>query len=206
MPFCTSCGRPLTGEGRFCAACGTPQAAALPADQHPAQHPAPLPTGPAPPPAPGARRPFPGWAVALFVVIALCAITGFAAVFLPLLILGGIASTFESIGPTPGAVSAAQVRTGVRAIQVGIETWRADNSGGVYPPEAVVTPARFDAYVDPWPVNPYAGGLMQPGEGPGGYVYVRLPGGEGYTLTGYGGDGAPVTTAGGANASASPAP
>jgi len=35
---------------------------------------------------------------------------------------------------------------------------------------------------------------------------VRLPGGEGYTLTGYGGDGAPVAAAG-ANAPATlPAP
>ena len=207
MLYCSSCGRPLTGEGRFCAACGAPQGVAPPpAAQHPAQHPSPMLPGQAPPPPPGARQPFPGWAVALFVVIALCAIAGFAAFVLPLFILGGIASTFESIAPTPGAGSAGEVRTGVRAIQVGIETWRADSAGGLYPPEAVVTPARFGAYVAPWPVNPCTGGPMQPGGGPGDYDYVRLPDGKGYTLTGFGGDGAPVTAAGGANASALPTP
>ena len=53
MPYCSSSGRPLTGEGRFCAACGAPQAVA-------------------PLPAPGAHRPYPGRAVALFVVTAVC--------------------------------------------------------------------------------------------------------------------------------------
>ena len=87
------------------------------------------------------------------------------------------------------------MRTGVHNIQMGIETWRADNARGTYPPEVVVTPERLGTYVDPWPVNPYTGGPMQPGGGPGNYDYVRLPGGEGYTLTGYGGDGDPVLTA-----------
>ena len=84
--------------------------------------------GQAPPPAPGARQPFPGWAVALFVIIALCAIAGFAAFVLPLFILGGIVSSIESIAPSPGVDRAAEVRTGVRNIQMGIETWRADNA------------------------------------------------------------------------------
>jgi hypothetical protein len=57
-----------------------------------------------------------------------------------------------------------------------------------------VTPAGLGRYVDPWPRNPYTGGLMQPGGGPGDYFYRRLPGGDGYTLTGYGGDGAPLLT------------
>jgi len=196
MSYCSSCGRPLTGESRFCSACGAPQAVAPPpAAQHPAQHPSPAPPGQAPPPAPGARRPFPGWAVALLVVIALCVIAAVAAFVLPLFILGGIVSSLESIIPSPGADGAAQVRTGVRDIQMGIETWRAGNASDTYPPEAVVTPERLGRYVDPWPVNPYAGGPMQPGGGPGDYDYVRLPGGEGYTLTGYGGDGDPVLTA-----------
>ena len=195
MPYCSSCGLPLTGEGRFCAACGAPQAVAPPpAAQHPAAHPVPAPPGQAPPPAPGTRQPFPGWAVALLVVIALCVIAAFAAFVLPLFILGGIVSTIESIAPSPGADRAAEVRTGVRTIQMGIETWRADNARGTYPPEAVVTPERLGTYVDPWPVNPCTGGSMQPGGGPGDYAYVRLPGGEGYTLTGYGGDGDPVLT------------
>ena len=189
MPYCSSCGRPLTGEGRFCAACGAPQAITPP----PAQHPAPVLPGQAPPPAPGARRPFPGWAVALFVILAISAVSVLAIFVLPFLLLGSIFSAVEKASPADA--QAAGVRSGVRSIQMGIETWRADNARGSYPPKAAVTPERLGRYVDPWPANPYAGGPMQPGGGPGDYDYVRLPGGEGYTLTGYGGDGDPVLTA-----------
>jgi hypothetical protein len=196
MPYCQSCGRPLAGEGRFCAACGAPQAVAPRPLQYPVRnYSSPVSPGQAPPPAPGARRPFPGWAVALFVIIALCVIAAFAALVVPLFIVGGIVSNLESFAPSPGADVAAEVRAGVGAIQMGIEKWRADNGRGTYPPAAVVTPERLGRYVDPWPVNPCAGGPMRPGAGPGEYDYVRLSGGEGYTLIGYGGDGAPVHTA-----------
>jgi len=125
MAYCSSCGRPLAGEGRFCAACGAPQAAASP----PAQHPSLPPTGQAPPPAPRARRPFPGWAVALFVVIALCMSAAFAAFFLPLFILGGLISSIEPRAPTARAeaprtpfpaatTSMAEGRSGLRVVSV----------------------------------------------------------------------------------------
>ncbi|MEI6450699.1 MAG: hypothetical protein WCP98_12250 [Actinomycetes bacterium] len=198
MPYCPSCGQPLTGEGRFCAACGAPQAVAPPPPpphppQHPASHPPSVLPGQAPPPVSPQRRPFPGWAVAFFVILAISVASLLAVFVMPLLILGSIFSAVEKA--LPGIDRAAQVRSGVRTIQTGIETWRADNARGAYPPEAVVTPARLGRYVDPWPVNPYTGGPMQPGAGPGDYHYVRLPGGEGYRLTGYGGDGAPLLTA-----------
>ena len=194
MPYCSSCGRPLTGEGRFCAACGAPQALAPPpAPQHQAPRPAPVLPGQAPPPAPGARRPFPGWAVAFIVILAISAVSLFAVFALPFLVIGSIFSAVEKA--LPADVRAAGVRSGVRTIQMGLEAWRADNARGMYPPEAVVTPARLGSYVDPWPVNPYTGGPMQPGRGAGDYDYVRLPGRQGYRLTGYGGDGAPVLSA-----------
>jgi hypothetical protein len=129
MPYCSWCGRPLTGEGRFCAACGAPQAAAqAPAVLHQAQQPSPLLTGQAPPP-PGARRPFPGWAVALFVVIALCMIAALAAFALPLFILGGIVSSIESQAPVSPAyarrtpfpaatTSMSEGRSGLRIVSV----------------------------------------------------------------------------------------
>ena len=198
MLNCSSCGRPLTGEGRFCAACGAPQPVAPPpAVQYPVQHPAPVLPGQAPAPAPGARRPFPGWAVAFFVILALSAVSLVALFVLPLMMFGSVVSSVQQALPAdlPAAdLSAAEVRTGVRNLQMGIETWRADSARGTYPPEAVVTPARLGRYVDPWPVNPYTGAPMQPGAGAGDYDYVRLPGGEGYTLTGFGDDGAPVLT------------
>ena len=195
MPYCSSCGRPLTGEGRFCAACGAPQAVAPPpAAQHLVAHSAPAPPGQAPPPAPGARRPFPGWAVALFVVIALCVIAAFAAFVLPLFILGGIVSSLESIVPSPGVDHAAEVRTGVRTIQMGIEVWRADHASGRYPPVAVVTPEGLGRYVEPWPQDPYAGGPMLPTGARGGYTYTRAADGLSFALGGYGADGAVVLT------------
>jgi hypothetical protein len=165
--------------------------------QYPVQHPAPVLPGQAPAPAPGARRPFPGWAVAFFVILALSAVSLVALFVLPLMMFGSVVSSVQQALPAdlPAAdLSAAEVRTGVRNLQMGIETWRADSARGTYPPEAVVTPARLGRYVDPWPVNPYTGAPMQPGAGAGDYDYVRLPGGEGYTLTGFGDDGAPVLT------------
>lgn len=194
MLYCSSCARPLTGEGRFCAACGAPQAVAPPlAMQHPVELPPSVPPGQAPPPLPRVRQPFPGWAVAFFVILAVSAASLFAMFVLPFMILGSIFSAVEE--SLPAVDRAAQVRSGVRDIQMGIEGWRADDGRDTYPPKAVVTPARLGRYVDPWPQNPYIGGPMQPGGGPGGYDYVRLPGGGGYTLTGYGSDGYPVLTA-----------
>lgn len=129
MTHCPSCGRPLTGEGRSCAACGAPQAPPSAAMQHPAHHPAPAVTGQAPPPRPGARQPFPGWAVAFFVIMALCTIVAIAVFVLPMLILGSIVSTVESIAstfpadaprtPSPAATtSMSEGRSGLRVVSV----------------------------------------------------------------------------------------
>jgi hypothetical protein len=126
MPYCSSCGRPLAGEGRFCAACGAPQAVAPPPA---AQHPASVVTGRAPPPAPGARQPFPGWAVAFFVIMALCTIVAIAVFVLPMLVLGSIVSSIESITPvvpaearrtpSPAATtSMSEGRSGLRVVSV----------------------------------------------------------------------------------------
>ena len=185
MPYCSSCGRPLTGEGRFCAACGAPQAVAPPPAQHPAQHPSPVLPGQAPPAATGARQPFPGWAVALFVVIALFAIAAFAAFVLPMFILGGIVSSIESIAPSPADVHAAEARAGVQTIRMGIEAWRADHASGRYPPAAVVTPEGLGKYVDPWPRDPCTGGPILPTGARGGYTYTRAADGLSFTLTGH---------------------
>ena len=193
MPYCSSCGRGLTGEGRFCAACGAPQTASrAPAAQHPPQPPSPAPHGQAPPPIVRERQPFPGWAVAFFVILAVSAVTLFAVFVLPFLILGGVFSAVERA--LPADPHSAAVRAGLRSIQMGIEAWRADSARGTYPPPAIVTPKGLDGSVDPWPVNPFTDGPMQPGGGPGDYKYARLPGGKGYTLTGYGGDGSPEVT------------
>jgi hypothetical protein len=135
MPYCSSCGQLLTGEGRFCAACGAPQEVESP----PPPHLPPVPAGRAPPPAAGVRRPFPGWAVALLVVLAVSVVSSFALFVLPFLIVGSVFSAVEQV--LPADAHSAGVRTGVRDIQTGIESWRAADSRGSCPPEAAVTPA-----------------------------------------------------------------
>jgi hypothetical protein len=50
---------------------------------------------------------------------------------------------------------------------------------GEAPAEA--SQATLGAFVSPWPDNPFTGAPMQPGDGPGDYVYRSL-GGAGYEL------------------------
>jgi hypothetical protein len=195
MSHCSSCGRPLTGEGRFCAACGAPQAdtplpdTPLSAAQHPAQHPSVVSTGQAPPPVLPRRQPFPGWAVALFVILAISAVSLFALFVLPFLVIGSVFSAVEK--GWPAEVHAAEVRAGLRSIETGIEAWRADHASGRYPPAAVVTPEGLGKYVDPWPQDPYSGGPMLPTGARGGYRYTRAADGSSFTLTGHDDAGTP---------------
>jgi hypothetical protein len=187
MPHCSSCGRPLTGEGRFCAACGAPQTVTplLAAQQPPLQHPSAVPTGQAPPPVLSPRQPFPGWAIAFFIILALTVASLFAMFVFPLFLIGGLVSSIESIVPSPIDAGEPQVRAGVRTIETGIEAWRADHASGRYPPAAVVTPEGLGKYVDPWPQDPYNGGPMLPTGARGGYTYTRASDGLSFTLTGY---------------------
>lgn len=205
MPFCSSCGRPLTGEGRFCAACGAPQAAAepsaAPGEVPSAAVPAPSwPVGEAPPPAVAPRRPFPGWAVVLFVLGVLAVAGVVAALVVPLLLMGGVVTAVDKLAPgaveklVPTGLPAVDVPVGVLEIQAGIEQWRVDHDSALYPPSAEVTPERLGEYVDPWPQNPYAGSPMLPTGAPGDFTYVRAANGLSYELTGYGEDGTPVLT------------
>ena len=200
MPYCSSCGRPLVGQGWFCQACGAPQAAAppsaapavLPAAAPPAAGPASPPVGQAPPPVLRPRQPFPGWAVALFVAVILGVLSLFAVFVLPFIILGSMFSALERT--LPDDLHAAEVRTGVRNMQMGIEMWRADHAGGRYPPVAAVTPQGLGQYVDPWPQDPYNGGPMLPTGARGGYSYTRAADGLSFTLVGFGANGAAVLT------------
>lgn len=90
------------------------------------------------------------------------------------------------------------VRDGVTAIQAGVEAWAIEHEGR-YPAAARVDSSGLVSaaglpLVDPWPSNPYAGGAMTRGTGPGQYVYVRGPGGRSYTLTGHGPGGVLLVT------------
>jgi hypothetical protein len=196
MPYCWTCGRPLTGEGRFCSACGAPQAAAAPplAGQAPPPAAAPRtpspPVGQAPPPADRPRQAFPGWGVAFFVIIAVAAFALVSVFAAPLVLVGGIFAVADRAAAP--AADSSELVSGVRSIQLGVEEWRLGNLSDVYPPPSAVTPAGLAGYVQPWPHDPYTGGPMLPTGAPGGYWYTLAPDGHSYTLTGYGKDGSVV--------------
>ena len=124
MPYRSSCGRPLTGEGRFCAARGAPQAVAqAPVAPCQARRPSRALSGQAPPPAPGVLRPFPGGAVALFVITAVCVL---AAVSAGCAAGGDGTAVMEPASPTGGprtpspaaTTSMSEGRSGLRIVSV----------------------------------------------------------------------------------------
>jgi hypothetical protein len=81
-----------------------------------------------------------------------------------------------------------KVEANVHVLQKGLKAW-ATAHGGTYPAPALVAPgSRFArvcvqlAQKRMWPTNPYTGGTMQPGSGPGEYTYTVASGGKSYTL------------------------
>ena len=81
--------------------------------------------------------------------------------------------------------------------------WAADHSG-VSPSWGSVNRGGLSDYVTTWPTNPYTGGPMTPGSGPGQFSYHLKP--VGFTITGYGELGPVATVQSAGQASAEPAP
>ena len=81
----------------------------------------------------------------------------------------------------------AAVRSGVRTIQVGLESYAVEH-GGVYPAADQVNGVGLSRYISAWPQNPYTDLPMAPGDGPGCFAYEPGAGGAAYQLTGYGRD------------------
>lgn len=98
-------------------------------------------------------------------------------------------SPASSASPSPsdsGQSLALQMIDAIERIQAGIEAWSRANNGTYPLPADVRAGASVAPYVDPWPMNPYAPGLlMAPGTEPGDFTYRYLDGGLGYELTGY---------------------
>jgi hypothetical protein len=69
------------------------------------------------------------------------------------------------------------VQAGIRAIQIGIDTYTATN--GAAPPTADQN--TLGSAIDPWPKNPFTGAPMAPSSSPGDYTYTNL-GGSQYSL------------------------
>ena len=129
--------------------------------------------------APSGRRGLPTWAIVLIVVaiafVVISAIVG--AIVVPL-----VMRTTETIAHD------AAVRSGVRTIQVGVESYAADH-GGQYPPAGEVDWVGLSHYISVWPVNPYTDLPMADGAGAGNFRYDVSADGGAYKLTGYGRDG-----------------
>jgi type II secretory pathway pseudopilin PulG len=125
------------------------------------------------------RRGLPAWAIVLIVVgvgfVILSAVIG--AVLLPYI-----------MRTTEGIANDAVVRSGVRTIHAGIESYALDH-GGQFPPAGEVNAVGMSAYISAWPVNPYTDLPMTDGGGAGDYRYDVSPDGGVYRLTGYGRDG-----------------
>jgi hypothetical protein len=85
------------------------------------------------------------------------------------------------------------VMEGLHTIQVAIQSWQVDHNDKA-PAARLVTEAGLGGYADDWPQNPYTGGPMTPGKGPGQYVYRIRPGTGYYSLTGYGPGGKAILT------------
>jgi len=89
----------------------------------------------------------------------------------------------------------AAVREGLHSLQMGVLRWAIVHSDR-YPAADVVVRSNkgFAGYLDHyWPVSPYSGAPMKPGDQPGDYTYTSR--GTGYKLSGYLGDGSDYTEA-----------
>ena len=96
---------------------------------------------------------------------------------------------------TPGSrdqqalYAGAKTEEGIHALQVAVQSWMVDHDGEAPPADEVRPGGAIEKYVGPWPENPYTGGAMQPGKGPGEYTYERTNGERGYRFTGHLEDG-----------------
>ena len=101
------------------------------------------------------------------------------------------------------SIKADAVLKGVHAIERGALAWAADHNG-VSPSWGSVNRGGLSDYVTPWPTNPYTGGPMTPGSGPGQFSYDLEP--VGFTIIGYGELGPVATVHSVGHASVEPAP
>jgi hypothetical protein len=129
--------------------------------------------------APSGRRGLPTWAIVLIIVaVVFVVVSAIIGAVVPSLIM----RTTETIAHD------AAVRSGVRTIQVGVESYAADH-GGQYPPAGTVNAVGLNPYISAWPVNPYTDLPMADGGGAGNFRYDLSADGGAYKLTGYGHEG-----------------
>ena len=125
------------------------------------------------------RRRLPTWAIVLIVLGIAFVVVG--------AIVGALIPSFV-MHTTETLANDAMVRSGVRDIQVGIESYAADHNGQ-YPAPGEVNSVGLSRYISVWPQNPYTDLPMSDGGGMGNFRYDLSPDGGAYKLIGYGRDG-----------------
>ena len=87
---------------------------------------------------------------------------------------GNAQTTYDKPSPAPTATSAAQadlqVKEGVHAIEVALQSWAVSQPSPHYPAHATRV-VLSKTMSDPWPTNPFTGRAMRPGTGRGDYEY-----------------------------------
>jgi hypothetical protein len=85
---------------------------------------------------------------------------------------------------------------GLHSVQIGIQSYAVDNDDRYPEPSLVTSTNLVDStghpYVDNWPTNPYSGGPMQQGTGPGDFAYTA--GDNTFSMTVYGENGEALLT------------
>ena len=128
------------------------------------------------------RKRFPVWAIVLLVVGILVVISGvIAAIAIPVF----VAQRDEA--------KQSSVTSGVRSIDVGVQSWAVDN-GDAYPEPSLVSPSGVGTYLTSWPTNPYTGQPMTQGTGPGDFRYTVSADGASFELVGMGEGGSVLIT------------
>ena len=128
------------------------------------------------------RKRFPVWAIVLLVVGILVVIFG---------IIGAIA--IPVFVAQRDEAKQSSVTSGIRSIDVGVQSWAVDN-GDVYPEPSLVSPSGVGTYLTSWPTNPYTGQPMTQGTGPGDFRYTVSADGASFELVGMGEDGSVLIT------------
>ena len=93
----------------------------------------------------------------------------------------GVIERVSMASHDPAAKTA--IDEGILAIQIGLETYASDH-GDLFPDPALVSESGLTPlYMLDWPVNPYTGGPMTQGVGPGDFGYTLAADSRSFTLT-----------------------
>ena len=83
---------------------------------------------------------------------------------------------------SPAQIADLQVKEGIHAIEVALQSWAVSQPSPHYPAHATRI-VLSKTMSDPWPANPFTGRAMRPGSGRGDYEYKRSANRKQFTVT-----------------------